>query len=115
MGVHQNGWFIRIPLEWMIWGYPYFSKPPRRTGGGFRLLRNPLRSVERVKCAGTQAQRPADVESSESARRDLFLYVSLGTISEGAYNDPSDQHVLQAWDPPLSDFFVHTLCKPTWR
>ena len=25
----QNGWFIeKIPLKWMIWGYPYFRKPP---------------------------------------------------------------------------------------
>ena len=29
MGVPQNGWFfMEIPLEWMIWGYPYFRKPP---------------------------------------------------------------------------------------
>ena len=25
----KAGWFIRkIPLNWMIWGYPYFRKPP---------------------------------------------------------------------------------------
>ena len=25
----QNGWFIgKIPLKWMIWGYPHFRKPP---------------------------------------------------------------------------------------
>ena len=29
MGDPKNGWFIReIPLKWMIWGYPYFRKPP---------------------------------------------------------------------------------------
>ena len=31
MGVPQNGWFIEtILLKWMIWGYPYFGKPPCR-------------------------------------------------------------------------------------
>ena len=26
----QNGWFMRENpnLKWMIWGYPYFRKPP---------------------------------------------------------------------------------------
>ena len=30
MGDPQNGWFIswKIQLKWMIWGYPYFRKPP---------------------------------------------------------------------------------------
>jgi hypothetical protein len=30
MGVPQNGWFIRENpnLKWIIWGYPYFRKPP---------------------------------------------------------------------------------------
>ena len=30
MGVPPNGWFIswKIPLKWMIWGYPYSRKPP---------------------------------------------------------------------------------------
>ena len=29
MGVPPNGWFIEeIQLKWMIWGYPYFRKPP---------------------------------------------------------------------------------------
>ena len=29
MGVPKNGRFIeKIPLKWMIWGYPYFRKPP---------------------------------------------------------------------------------------
>ena len=30
MGVPQNGWFSsgKIPLKEMIWGYPYFRKPP---------------------------------------------------------------------------------------
>ena len=31
MGVPQNGWFIpiygKIPLKWMIWGYPHSRKP----------------------------------------------------------------------------------------
>ena len=29
MGVPQNGWFKgKFLLKWMIWGYPYFRKPP---------------------------------------------------------------------------------------
>ena len=30
MGDPQNGWFYKgkIPLTWMIWGYPYVRKPP---------------------------------------------------------------------------------------
>ena len=29
MGVPNNGWFIREnPTKQMIWGYPYFRKPP---------------------------------------------------------------------------------------
>ena len=29
MGVPQNGWFVvEILLKLMIWGYPYFRKPP---------------------------------------------------------------------------------------
>ena len=29
MEVPQNKWFLeKIPLKWVIWGYPYFSKPP---------------------------------------------------------------------------------------
>ena len=29
-GYPQNGWFIswKTPLKWMIWGCPYFRKPP---------------------------------------------------------------------------------------
>ena len=29
IGVPRNGWFIMENLlKWMIWGYPYFWKPP---------------------------------------------------------------------------------------
>ena len=30
LGVPPDGWFIswKIPFKWMIWGYPYFRKPP---------------------------------------------------------------------------------------
>ena len=29
MGLPKNGWFIvKIPLKWMMWGYPHFRKPP---------------------------------------------------------------------------------------
>ena len=29
MGISKNGWFVREnAVKWMIWGYPYFRKPP---------------------------------------------------------------------------------------
>ena len=33
MGDPKNGWFLlgKIPLKWMIWGYPYFRKPPNES------------------------------------------------------------------------------------
>ena len=29
---YPNSWFVscKIPLKWMIWGYPHFRKPPNR-------------------------------------------------------------------------------------
>ena len=34
MGVPQNGWFIdKIPLKWMIWGYPYDLGNPHVVSG----------------------------------------------------------------------------------
>ena len=31
MEVPPHGWFLRetFPFKWMIWGYPYFVKPPK--------------------------------------------------------------------------------------
>ena len=53
--------------------------------GDFRLLRNPLHPLIRVKHGGTQAKRPADVESSETSWRDFLLHVSLGTTQHAAF------------------------------
>ena len=38
--VPQNGCFImeKIPLKWMIWGYPYFRKHPNRGVNGICFL-----------------------------------------------------------------------------
>ena len=45
-GTPKNGWFIswKIPRNWMIWGYPYFRKPPNDLVGawGDRMLQYPL-------------------------------------------------------------------------
>jgi len=38
IGLPQNGWFIMALLNWMIWGYPYFWKPPYKSSP-FRILR----------------------------------------------------------------------------
>ena len=48
MGAPQNGWFIgENPIyKWIIWGCPYFGKPPLSSFGFVKISQQTSKKIE---------------------------------------------------------------------